>query len=797
MRDFIKRAFLFFFFTAAFIFSFVQKSNATHIVGGELYYRNLGNNDYEITLIVYRDCVNGVPPFDQPASVGIFDAVTHNLVLSLNMFSGDSTYLPNQINDSCRIPPTNICYVRAKYKETVHIPPNVNGYILSYQRCCRNFSIVNITNPLSTGATDEAFIPGSGVVTNNSNPVYTNLPPSFICANKQFIFDNSATDANGDSIVYEMCTPFTGADTISPEPQPPNNPPYQTVNYINPPYSTANMLNGIAGGQPLAIDPHTGLLTAVPNTIGQFVIGVCAKEYRNGVYLSTTRRDYQLNVVPCPSIVVAALQTPITVCGSLAVGFSNGSFGASQYWWNFGVTTTLSDTSVAVSPSYVYPDTGTYSVILVAYSNINTSCTDTAFGTVHLWPDLTTDYTYAQQPCSYTVNFHDTITNNTGTLGSVSWNFGDNSTSVVSNPSHTYSFSGTYIVTLITQSSRGCKDTVQKTLVIPPLVTANAGARTVLCHGDCNGIAYTHPVNGTPGYTFMWNNSQASDTIKNLCPGTYTVTVTDSNGCTNTQTVIVAEPSALALSATATPAYCHGRCIGSATASPSGGNGSYVYHWSNGTTTSSIKNLCQGIYTVTVTDINGCTVAPDSVEVLYSDYVPPLSVSADRDTIYAGETVNLYSTVYNGYAYTWTPSSTLNNSTIPNPIASPTAPNQFTNYYLTINDSNNCPNSDSLRIYVRETICREPNIFIPNAFTPNGDKENDVLYVRGYQIKQLLFRVYDRWGEKVFETTTPGAGWDGMYKGTLVTPGVFVYYLDATCFNNEKFFKKGNVTVIR
>lgn len=772
----------------------VQQASATHIVGGELYYKYLGNNQYEITLIVYRDCQTGVPPFDQPASVGVFNAITNQLELSFNLFTGDSLYLPNEINDPCRIPPVNVCYVKATYRDTVTIPPNSQGYILSYQRCCRNQSIVNIINPLGTGATYNAYIPPSSVVTGNSNPQFDSLPPSFICEGKQFIWDHSATDLDGDSIVYELCNPLKGADSLNPMPQPPNQPPYAGVIYINPPYSISNMLNASTGGSPLTINPATGLLTAVPNTLGQFVIGVCAKEYRNGVYLSTTRRDYQLNVVPCPSIVVAALQTPITACGSQSVYFANGSFGASQYHWDFGDSTLTSDTSNVYNPTYIYGDTGTYYVTLVAYSNINSGCTDTAIGIVHIRPDFVTDYSYSQQPCSFDVQFNDSILNNTGTLAAVSWNFGDNSTSVANDPLHAYAAAGTYTVTLITTSAEGCRDTIRKTITVIPKISATGSSKSVLCNGDCNGIAFANAINGTQPYTYFWNGGSVNDSIFNLCPGTYTVTVTDSNGCTSTKTITVTEPPALILDAAATPAYCNGKCIGSATASAGGGNGGYSYTWSNGATTAYINKLCIGVYTVTVTDINGCTVFPDSAEVLFSSYIPPLDISANKDTIYEGESVNLTSTVYTNTVYTWTPSATLNNATISNPVATP---NGAITYYLTIADSNDCRNSDSISIYVKVTICKEPNIFIPNAFTPNNDNENDVLYVRGYQISELLFRVYDRWGKKVFETTTPGTGWDGTFKGKPVMPGVFVYYLDATCFNNEKFFKKGNVTVIK
>ena len=82
-----------------------------------------------------------------------------------------------------------------------------------------------------------------------------------------FVFNNKATDSDGDSLVYSLVNPLTGADTINPQPCPPSSPPYNNVSYINPPYSVNNMLNGTTGGIPLSINPQTGLLTAYPNTI--------------------------------------------------------------------------------------------------------------------------------------------------------------------------------------------------------------------------------------------------------------------------------------------------------------------------------------------------------------------------------------------------------------------------------------------------------------------------------------------------------------------------------------------------
>ena len=269
-------------FFCAILVSWACVAQATHIVGGELYYEYLGNDEYEIRLTVYRDCFYGVPPFDEPAYVGVWDA-NNNLVTTLYLYTnGDSATVPPIINSPCFIPPTNVCYRVANYRINVTLPPIPGGYQLTYQRCCRNQTILNIVSPLSTGATFYASIPENPIP--NSNPVFNALPPPFICSGLPFVFDHSATDIDGDSLAYEICTPFEGASQQDPQPLPQNfPPPYNQVTYQNP-FNLSNLL----GGSPLSIDSQTGELTATPNTIGQFVIGICCKEYRNGVLLSTT-----------------------------------------------------------------------------------------------------------------------------------------------------------------------------------------------------------------------------------------------------------------------------------------------------------------------------------------------------------------------------------------------------------------------------------------------------------------------------------------------------------------------------
>jgi gliding motility-associated-like protein len=563
---------------------------------------------------------------------------------------------------------------------------------------------------------------------------------------------------------------------------------------FNPPYSTSNLL----GGVPMTIDPQTGLLTATPNTIGQFVIGVCVNEYRNGVFLSKTRRDYQLNVVPCPSLVVAALQTPLLTCGSLNVQFTNNSFGAGSYLWNFGDPTTTADTSILINPSYLYPDTGLYNVTLIAYSIFNPGCADTTIGTVQLLPDYTADFSYSITPCSFTVNFNDTSNTDSGPTNQWLWNFGDGNTATTTDPSHTYAGPGTYTVTLQVTSSRGCKETIIKTVIVPPFLTAAVAATQVTCNDSCNGSASVTVSMGTPPYSYSWNDpqSQVTPTATGLCPGTYQVTITDSNGCTAFAQAVIGQPSEVTSATSSTDAYCNGACIGTASISLSGGTPPYSVVWNDpqNQNTVTATGLCPGWYTAVVTDVNGCPVT-DSVEVVFSNYIPPLDATISQDTIYAGQTVNLNTVVSGGpFVYNWTPPASVSNPQIANPTSSPLVP---VTYYVTITDTNGCENIDSVTVFVKEVSCEEPEIFIPNAFTPDGDSKNDKVFVRGNTIRELTLKIFDRWGELVFETNDPSIGWDGSYKGKQAAPAVYVYWLEATCYNEEKFFKKGNITLIR
>lgn len=775
------------------LISISNQANSTHIVGGELNYRYIGSNNYEISLTVYRDCYNGVPLFDDPAGVGIFDA-NNNLVNTLLMnFMGSDTIEPT-INAPCFVPPVNVCYEVTTYIDTINLAPSTGGYQLVYQRCCRNQTILNIINPVNTGATYYANIPGTGLATNNSNPVFTNWPPPFICNYVPFVFDHSATDIDGDSIVYELCTPYDGATVPIPQPIPPFSPPYTPVSWASP-FSLANIIGTIP---PLSIDAQTGILTVTPNILGQFVLAVCAKEFRNGNLISTTRRDFQLNVVNCPTLLVAAINAPTYTCGTNTVSFQNFSIGANAFFWDFGDTTTLADTSHLPIPTYTYPDTGAYAVMMIAKSPLNPSCIDTTVDTIYILPDYIVDFQAYINPCSYTVNFTDTSNLDSGPTVDWYWNFGDSTTSTMANPIHTFPGPGTYNVLFTGVSARGCEESIVKQIEIPDLMDVSRGPITpTLCFGDCTASASVSVINGIPPFSYLWSDasSQMTPTATNLCAGTYVVTISDSFGCSANDTILIPDAPQLISTPLTSDAYCGGMCFGTATANATGGTPPYSFLWSDATNQTSAKatSLCPGTYTVIITDNNACT-RVDTAVVFFSNSKPVVNAGASLDTLFGGQSTQLFATNAPGYVHNWTPSGSLNQSNIPNPIATPI---ENTNYIVTISDSNGCTNADTVSIILKGTTCDEPEIFIPNAITPNGDNVNDVVYVRGQAVREILFRVYNRWGEMIFESRDKNIGWDAYHNSELVQPGVYVYYVKVSCYGNGKFEKKGNISVIR
>lgn len=314
-----------------------------------------------------------------------------------------------------------------------------------------------------------------------------------------------------------------------------------------------------------------------------------------------------------------------------------------------------------------------------------------------------------------------------------------------------------------------------------------------LCNGDSNGFISSFPTGGVAPYAFVWSTGDHTSLISNLPAGTYYLTITDALNCHFNDTIVLLDPPPLTANPTATTANCDNACNAAITLEVSGGTPPYSYLWNNGSMANPNTGLCQGIYHVTVSDLFHCKYLTDDtvmVDYIYSN----VDAWADQYTIYQGQSTIIHATPINGVNYSWTPDYALSSPYAANSMASPEV---GTTYTVVFDDGYGCLMNDSLRIEVLEVLCYEPYIYIPNSFTPNGDGQNDILRVRSNYIKDLHLVIFNRWGEKVFETNNPDEGWNGTFRGVLLDPAVFDYYIEVTCYNKNVFKKKGNITLLR
>jgi gliding motility-associated-like protein len=321
----------------------------------------------------------------------------------------------------------------------------------------------------------------------------------------------------------------------------------------------------------------------------------------------------------------------------------------------------------------------------------------------------------------------------------------------------------------------------------------NVSITQPLCYGDSNGSITLNPAGGVSPFSYLWSTGAATQNLTGLGTGVYLVTVSDANGCQQSTTIMVNQPQILGYNAVPWPVNCDIACNGLVDGTTTGGTPPYTYVWSNGQTTEDQTGLCQGNYQVTVYDSHGCkqqTTTNIVVDYIYDD----VNAWSDDDTIYEGQSTVIHATSINGVNYTWSPAGSLADSHSASTVASPT---ETTTYTVYLDDGYGCTYLDTVRIVVLDVYCYDPYIFIPNSFTPNGDGSNDVLYIRSRYIDHMYFVVFDRWGEKVFETSDPTIGWNGTYRGKLLEPAVFDYYLEIDCYNRVQFIKKGNITLLR
>ncbi|MFN6114997.1 MAG: gliding motility-associated C-terminal domain-containing protein [Flavobacteriales bacterium] len=513
---------------------------ATHIIGGEIYYDHLGGDQYQVTLTLYRDC--GGIPFDESAVIGVFSGLGEFQFQESLPFPGGSL-VPIALDSPCLTLPPDICVETASYTGVFTLPARPDGYVLSYQRCCRTDEIVNLPNPGELGLTCTVEVPGIPF-SNNSSPRFNEVPPVALCLGAPLVFDHSATDPDGDQLSYSLCTPYNGGTSLAPQPVPPSAPPYTPL-----PWGT-----GYSSGYPIdsdpaiQIDPVTGVLTLTPTLIGNFVVAVCVQEVRDGVVLSTSRRDLMFSVVPCDAVVSAGIQPQAQFCSGLGFQFGNSSFGAQIWSWDFGDPTTDADTSLLFAPSWTYSAPGVYTVTVIAAPG--EICADTALVQFQAFLAPRPTFVPPAPACGDTT----VVLQAEGEYGpeaTFNWVLGTSaepSTATGSPVTVLYTAADPQTVTLIVNDN-GCFGSASGTVVVSPepeafLTVFPASPQlvgvpfTFTDASQSNGAAIvsrTWTVNGAPVAV-----SGPGLVAEDWLPGTYTVTltlVTDA-GCASTYSMV-------------------------------------------------------------------------------------------------------------------------------------------------------------------------------------------------------------------------------------------------------------------
>ena len=347
----------------------------------------------------------------------------------------------------------------------------------------------------------------------------------------------------------------------------------------------------------------------------------------------------------------------------------------------------------------------------------------------------------------------------------------------------------TYTVNVVDANGCTASDAVIVTVINTANIEATGGG--IVCLGN------SAQLHATGGVDYQWSPSTylSSTTGDNVTstPGTsitYTVTANNSLGCPATDTVVVDVKLPINIQAGAGAQVC----LGESYQLSASGTG-LTYEW---TPASGLDNpyvpypnaTPQSTTTYTVTTSDGVCFTASATVVVDVTQPPYLGIASTQITVVAGTGQQLFA--QGSGTFEWSPPTGLSCTDCPDPIANPTQP---TTYTVTVTDSSGCRAEGNISI---DFLCDENGIYIPNAFTPNGDGKNDEFLIRGYGIKEItVFRVFSRWGELMFETTNAEEGWDGTFKGEPQFPAVYVYYVEGLCTNDQKIVKQGNVTLIR
>ncbi len=792
---------------------------SSHIVGGYIRYECLGSTgasiaDYRVTVVLYRDVVRGNPgaAFTPTIPLTIFDQ-GNSSVATLNMQS--TKFIADSIEDPCFVRVDSLQLEEGVYSGTITLRKE-REHLLVYQRCCRNNSIDNLIKPTDDwGSTWTIEVPAFNAVGCNDSPNYLNNPPIAFCPNQPINLDLSATDADGDSLAYSFCAPFTSPQ-INPQPNPAFSPPYSFVGFLAPQTPQFPLPSNPA----LSFDPSTGILSGTPTSIGQYVVGFCIEEYRNGLLLSTSRRDIQINTANCSPIILTAVQDQTLLCDGRTVNFQNNTppvpgYKIKGYRWDFGDPTTLADTSRLKNPSYTYPDTGLYTITLIANPGVRCSSITTKNFQVYdlLDPQIEFEGLLCEDSNSVTFIAGGAYEDHATIL----WNFGPNA-SILNSTDDTVrnvTFSGppsTFSIGL-TVSQDICNESRSSTIRLTPNPVANF-------QSDFNRICAPFPVSFTnrslntdqPEYLWTFGDGNSSSLANPVHmyqqSGNYEVKleVRNTGVCKDTVTFI----DSIFASTVYSPNEIHFRIepkegcpplkVNFIDSSIYRGSGRYFWDLDDNNLSNDISPVFSyqdsGYYDVGLLLITADTCA-DTLQLKIDSAIrvlpgPKSVLSISEDSVTLKEAlIEIDGSASEDYTSGKLLIDDRFYTTKENYIHRFKDTGVHIIDWITINEFA-CQDTASSELYIYDEFMFE----IPNIFTPNGDGINDAFKIRACGVYDFKMLIYNRYGKKVFTTTSLLEGWNGYINEHKASPGVYYYQIVIRDLNGDIKNYEGSLSLL-
>jgi gliding motility-associated-like protein len=504
-------------------------------------------------------------------------------------------------------------------------------------------------------------------------------------------------------------------------------------------------------------------------------------------------------------IVVSDFDLPSTACSPLNYLFTNRSriYTHTSFYWDFGD----GSTSTEMDPSHLFDQPGIFTVTLIVSDTNSCNLADTLQKTIYVLGNQSIFLPTIRVCTGEPVQIGIAPANDESITFEWFPTSGLNNPHI-SNPVATPLQSTLYRLII---SNQMCTDTLFQNVIADEIDIEEPPA-SVICVGDSILLSINNPypegiisfywsLNPSFSNILNTNTNQSELIVHPTQTTTYYLKMLHQMGCVKICSVVVTVNQSN-VSIPDSMLICFQEPVTLVATSNISDN--QIFNWyptefvldGNGTEEVKISLSYSRYVYVSATDESGCK-AIDScyIRVQTNTFEEGLDAWANKYVMFYGDTVFLHATNYslNEYQYEWTPSQDL---ATPHSQNTKAFPNETTVFTVNVTDVFGCTKSDTVRITVFPTPCEEPFIFVPNAFTPNGDVLNDILYVRGDYISSMNFRIYNQWGEKVFETNNLTQGWDGTYKGNNAPQGVYDYYLNYIC-SGHSYQKKGNITLIR